>query len=217
MDNRGAKFILSAYRPAGQDAGDARFADVLDQLRRDPMLEQWFRDSVAFDAAMTDKLRAITIPTDLRESILAGVKVSHVSPWNSRLRKCAIAATLILIAVLGSLIWHNTQPAHLAGWQSQALDIVSSLVRNESSFDAQSHNADELLAWLRANHAPGAQTLPQELEKLESVGCKTFFWAGKPVSVICFLRPDGGLIHLVTMNMSGESDRVLNRKPELVQ
>jgi hypothetical protein len=215
VDNREAKFILNAYRPAGQDATDPRFAQALEQARRDPVLERWFSESIALDTAMSEKLRAIEVPPDLRESILAGAKVSR--PLRSPFVKWSVAAALISMAVLGSLIWHETRPAHLAGWQNQALDVVSSLVRNESSFDAQSHNASELVAWLRVNHAPAAQTLPQNLDKLESLGCKTFSWNGKPVSVICFMRPDGGLIHLVAMDTSAESDRELKRQPRVVQ
>jgi hypothetical protein len=206
---------LNAYRPGGQDASNPRFAEALEQARRDPVLERWFSESIAFDTAMSEKLRAIEVPPDLRESILAGAKVSR--PLRSPFIKWAIAAALISMVVLGSLIWHETRPAHLAGWQNQALDVVSSLVRNELSFDAQSHNPGELVAWLRVNHAPAAQTLPQKLDNLESVGCKTFFWAGKPVSVICFMRSDGGLIHLVTMNTSPEFDRKLKRQPRVVQ
>jgi len=217
MDNWEAKFILNAYRPGGQDATDPRFAEALEQARRDPVLERWFSESIAFDTAMTEKLRAMEVPPDLRENILAGVKVSRPLRWSKPFIKWAIAAALSAMAILGSLIWHETRPAHLAGWQNQALDVISSLVRNESSFDAQSHNADELLAWLRVNHAPVAQTLPQNLDKLESLGCKTFSWAGKPVSVICFMRPDGGLIHLVTMSTSVESDLELKRQPRIVQ
>jgi hypothetical protein len=215
MDNREAKFILNAYRPGGQDASDPRFAEALEQARRDPVLERWLSESIAFDAGMTERLLAVEVPPDLRENILAGVKVSR--PLRSPFVKWSIAAALIAMAILGSLIWRETRPAHLAGWQNQALDVVSSLVRNESSFDAQSHNADELLAWLRADHAPAAQTLPQNLGKLESLGCKRFSWGGKPVSVICFVRPDGGLIHLVTMNTSAESDREVKRQPRVVQ
>src|SRR5690348_7512300 len=154
MDNREAKFILSAYRPGGQDASDPRFADALEQARRDPILERWFSESIAFDAAMTEKLRAAELPPNLRETILAGVKASRPLRWSKPFVKWTIAAAVISIAVLGSLIWQETRPAQLAGWQNQALDVVSSLVRNESSFDAQSHNAGELMAWLRANHAP---------------------------------------------------------------
>ncbi len=217
MDNREAKFILSAYRPSGQDANDPRFAEALEQARRDPILQRWFEESVAFDTAMTDKLGAVAAPTDLRENILAGAKVSGVSHWKNRFRKWAIAAVLILSATLGALIWQNTRPAHLVGWQTQALDVISSLVRNESSFDAQSKQPGELIGWLRANHAPAAQKLPDKIDKLSSLGCKTFSWNGIPVSVICFTRPDGGSIHLVTMNASGATDRAHENKPELNQ
>src|SRR5439155_8652590 len=208
-------FILNAYRPGCQDGIDPRFAEALEQARRDPILERWFLDSLAFDAAITEKLRANEVPPDLRENILAGVKVSR--PLSSPFIKWATAAALISMAILGSLIWHETRSTHLAGWQNQALDVVSSLVRHESSFDAQSHNADELLAWLRVNDAPAAQTLPQQLEKLESLGCKTFSWNGIPVSVICFTRPDGGLIHLVATNAVAPIKRTTKGQPELVQ
>jgi hypothetical protein len=215
MDNREAKFILNAFRPGGHDANDSRFAEALEQARRDPILECWFSESIAFDTAMTEKLRAIEVPPDLRENILAGVKLSR--PLRSPFIKWSIAAALISMAILGSLIWYEMRPTYLAGWQSQALDVVASLVKNESSFDAQSHNAGELLAWLRANHAPAAQTLPQNLDKLESVGCKTFSWNGIPISVICFKRQDGGLIHLVTTSASAAPDRVISDEAEFLQ
>jgi len=217
MDNREAKFILSAYRPGGQDASDSRFSEALEQARRDPMLEQWLRDSVTFDAAITERLSAVEPPPDLRENILAGVKVSRVPHWKNRLRKWTIAAALILGATLGSLIWHSARPGHLAGWQNAALGVISSLVRQQSSFDAQSHDTGELLAWLRANHAPAAQKLPDNLAKLSSLGCKTFSWNGTPVSVICFVRKNGELIHLVTINARATVDRTRRQEANLVQ
>jgi hypothetical protein len=214
MDSREAKFVLSAYRPGGQDANDPRFSGALAQMRHDIALEQWFQNSITFDNGVTKKLHAIAVPRDLRDNILAGVKVSR--PVRSPFIKWAIAAALFSIAILSSLIWRETRPAHLTGWQSHALDVISSLVRHKSKFSAQSRSGHELVAWLRANHAPVAHALPRELEKLEGLGCKTFSWNGIPISVICFVRTDGGLIHLVMMNASA-SDRALNRKPELVQ
>jgi len=216
MDNREAKFILSAYRPGGQDASDSRFSEALEQARRDPILEGWFRDSIAFDAAMTEKVRGIDVPSDLRENILAGVKVSRPMRWSKRF-KWAIAGAMILGATLGSLIWHNARSAHLAGWQNAALEVISSLVRNETSFDAQSGNPSELLTWLRTNQAPAAKKLPNDLGKLSSVGCKTFSWNGTPVSVICFVRKNGELIHLVTINARATVDRTRRQETNLVQ
>src|SRR6266487_4837810 len=217
MDNREAKFVLNAYRPGGQDASDPRFADALEQARRDPVLEHWFNESIEFDTAMTGKLCAIAVPPDLRENILAGAKVSRPLRWFKPFVNWAIAAALISMAILGSLIWQETRPRHLAGWQNEALGVISSLVRQESSFDAQSHDAGELLAWLRANHAPAAEKLPDNLAKLSSLGCKTFLWNGNPVSVICFTRPDGRLIHLVTITVSAASERAIKPEANLIQ
>jgi hypothetical protein len=215
MDNREAKFVLSAYRPGGQDASDPRFVEALEQARRDPVLGQWFKESVAFDATMTEKLRAVAVPVDLRDNILAGAKISR--PLRSPFVKWAIAAALISMATIGSLIWHETRAPRLAGWQNHALDVISSLVKGKASFDAQSHNASDLVQWLRANHAPATQKLPDNLGKLASIGCKTFFWDNKRVSVMCFMRPDGGLIHLVAAAATPATDRLTKGGPTLLQ
>jgi hypothetical protein len=228
MDNREAKFILKAYRPGGQDANDPRFAEALEQVRRDPILQRWFDESVAFDAAMTEKLSATPVPSDLRESILTGVKVAcaphpprdgfAVANWQNRWRKWAIAAAVVLSATLGALVWRNTHPAPVAGWQLQALDaILSSIARNESRFDLISPNPADLVKWLRENSAPAGKKLPNDLDRLPSIGCKTFFWRGKPVSLICFTLPEGRAIHLVMTNVSTESDRAIKHKAKVIQ
>jgi hypothetical protein len=218
MDNREAKFILNAYRPGGQDANDPRFAEALEQVRRDPILQRWFDESVAFDAAMTEKLSATPVPGDLRESILAGVKITRVPHWKNRWRKWAIAAAVVLSTTLGVLIWHNTRPAPVAGWQLQALDaILSSIARNESHFDVISSNPADLVKWLRANDAPTGEGLPDNLGNLPTIGCKKFFWHGKPVSLICFNLSDGRAIHLVMTNASTDSDRIIKHKAKVIQ
>jgi len=216
MDNREAKFILNAYRPSGQDASDPVFDEALKQTRRDPILRRWFEESVEFDAAMTEKLSAIAPPVGLRENILAGVKITYFAPWINRFGKLSIAAALLVTATIASLIWHNTRPAQLAGWQTNALSVISSLARNESRFDAQSHSAGDLVNWLRANHAPATEKLPDNINKLTSIGCKASSWNGTPVSVICFMRPDGGLIHLVTTAVTPATASGAKSKPIVV-
>jgi hypothetical protein len=217
MDNREAKFILNAYRPGGQDANSPRFAEALEQVRRDPILQRWFDESVAFDAAMTEKLSTTPVPNDLRESILTGVKVTRAPRWKNRWRKWAIAAAVAFSATLGVLIWHNTRPP-VAGWQLQALDaILASIARNESRFDVISRNPADLVKWLRENSAPAGKKLPNDLDKLPSIGCKTFFWRGKPVSLICFTLPEGRAIHLVMTTVSTDSDRAIKHQAKVIQ
>lgn len=217
MDNSEAKFILNAYRPGGQDASDPRFAEAIEQARRDPVVERWFSESIAFDTVMTEKLRAIEVPTDLRESILAGAKVSRPSRWPKPLFRWAIAAGLLLSAITGSLIVRELARPRLASWQNESLTVISSLVKNQSKFDAEAQNMSDLLNWLQAHHAPVAEKLPRILRESRSIGCKTFLWNGEPVSVICFMRPDGGLVHLVVTNASAASDRARTGEPKLVQ
>lgn len=212
MDNQEAKFILSAYRPGGQDANDPRFSEALEQVRRDPILERWFRESSEFDTTIAQKLSAIEVPAGLRENILAGAKLSR--PSRRVLLKWAMAAAIILGAVVGSLVLRQSTKPHFAGWQREALHTISSLVAGQSQFDAQSHSGADLVAWLQTNRGAAAEKLPKNLETLESLGCKTFLWNGTPVSVICFKRRDGGVIHLV---MAKAADGKLNREPEFAQ
>ena len=76
MNNQEAKFILSAYRPSGEDAARKQFAEALKQVSRDPALANWLADQRAFDQANSDALCSIPVPADLRGNILAGVKIS---------------------------------------------------------------------------------------------------------------------------------------------
>ena len=66
MKNDEAKFILSAYRPDGDDAGDARFAEALAQAEQDPELAPWLQEERRFDSVFCDALGAVPVPPDLR-------------------------------------------------------------------------------------------------------------------------------------------------------
>jgi len=215
MNNHEAQFVLNAYRPNGQDAADPQFSDALAQARRDPMLQQWFTDSIAFDKAITEKLCSVEVPAGLRESILAGGRVSRPAPWLRPLHKLAIAAAILLCAIVGSLI-HEISKPRLAGWQTEALDVISSLVNGKSRFDFQSHDSAQLVAWLADNHAMSPTKIPHRLMGLQSLGCKTFAWNGSDVSVICFVN-DGREVHLVMTKASALANRTLRSEPQMVQ
>lgn len=216
MDNREAKFILSAYRPGGQDADDRRFAEALGQTRDDPALGRWFRDAVVFDTHVAEKLRSLPPPSDLRESILAGIRMSDAIPWRPRFL-WAIAATLIVAAIFGMFVLHERAQTRLSDWQVRALAVVSSLVEGKTTFDARSPNAGELIQWLHDNRAPVAVRLPRPLEALTTIGCKTFFWNDKPVSVICFMGQDGSVVHLIVTDGALDARKAIGAKPSVVQ
>ena len=61
------------------------------------------------------------------------------------------------------------------------------------------------------NH--GALLLHQGREQLDDLRYRHC----SPVSVICFMRPDGGLIHLVTTNAPPSGDYTVRREAKFVQ
>ncbi|CAN5706458.1 hypothetical protein BH20VER1_BH20VER1_19660 [soil metagenome] len=207
MDNKEAKFVLAAYRPGGADASDPQFREALAQMREDPGLTEWFRESVAFDTAVAERLRGASVPAELRETIVVGAKFSSRSPSFSRMRTWAVAAVLLLAAVGAFLFVQNfTRAPSLAGWQTAALEQVTALVKHETKFDAQAGRSAELAGALPPPHAPIALQPPPQLRGLASIGCKTFSWDGRAVSIICFVRADGGLVHLIVIHAPGADD-----------
>lgn len=202
MNNEEAKFILTAYRPGGEDASDPRFREALEQARRDPDLAQWFASERRFDAATSDAICAIPVPANLRQNILAGGKISRPALWRRRPAVFALAAALVIAAAIVGLF---NRPQRLDTWQRDALAVVPKIHTGEAKFDHEADDARVLQQWLEAHHAPSPPAIPVSLATLPTLGCKTMLSAGKPVSIICFKLPSGELVHLVVTDASNLS------------
>ncbi|MEP6821261.1 MAG: hypothetical protein ABI946_02820 [Chthoniobacterales bacterium] len=200
MNNDEAKFILSAYRPGGDDAADARFTDAVAQAERDPELTAWFKSELQFDAAIADALDAVPPPRDLRAKILAGGEASRPRAWSARRTVLALAAGIVLLAALAS-IWLGRAPG-LDGWQRDALAIIPKFGTGAENFDLANNDPEVLRQFLRARNAPAPATLPVALQSLPALGCKTITSSGQAVSIMCFKMHTGDFIHLV---MTGQN------------
>ena len=196
MDNNEAKFILGAYRPGGADAADPAFADALAHARRDPALSAWLKSEQSFDRSISAKLRAVEPPSGLRESILAGAKMSRPAPARgARWRWLGLAAAL-LVAVGAGAVWKGQraepQRDELATWVAR--EIATG--RHNWRFDGSVQTLQNQLS------NPATQlarfSMPLQLEELESAGCRTARFAGRDVFEICFQR-EGHTYHLYIM------------------
>ena len=198
MTNDEAKFMLQGYRPNGQDADNEAFGPALAQAARDPMLHEWFEREQAFDAVIVGKLREIPVPAGLRDSILAGTKLSSPvattkrawwrQPWGIALAAAAAAALLLTGA--------TTRPG-------QAIAVVSGLrsILRVAKLDAtgehpahgkKAYLLGEVGEWLEnPNTQLGAETFPGNLADLKLDGCRTIDIAGREVLEICFRRDTG--------------------------
>jgi hypothetical protein len=198
MTSKDASFLLGSFRPNGADSADPEFSHALAQAARDPALNQWFQDQRQFDSAIAASLQSLPIPADLRSRILTGGRISRINrpaSWRLPRRRWAIAAMLVLFAGLAVQVSLRSRHAS-AQWQNEALTALSGLVSGRENFDATSPRVAELQQWLRANGSPVTGDLPASLRHLASLGCKTVFWHGHPISIICFHGPGGEMVHL---------------------
>jgi len=199
VNNQEARFILSAYRPSGEDASGAQFKAALQQVSRDPGLAHWFADQLTVDAATSEAVCSIPVPADLRGNILAGAKVSRRHLRFVRPELFAMAAAIVLLAVLAGFWTHQSG---LERWQKDALAFVPTLAAGQAQFDHVATDGRTLRQWLQARNAPTPEAMPVGLEALPALGCKTISSGGKPVSIICFRMGGNELVHLVVTDAS---------------
>lgn len=158
-----AKFILSAYRPNGSDAGLPAFGDALRMAAGDPGLEAWFTRSRAYDEAVARKLRQIVPPPGLREAILAGARASDAQ--RSRAPGMAWIAGLAAAAALVIVVFSMKAPARPeTGNAALAAFAINDMVHEKHG--GRGEPASALVAELETKGAriPGADRI--DFEKL---------------------------------------------------
>lgn len=192
MNNDEAKFILAAYRPDGRDASDPRFTEAMAQAERDPELRAWWQRQRAFDAGVAAKLAGVMPPPGLRESILAGGRVSRRRrPWNFPVWLAA-AAVVALLAVAAVTLRPSLRAPSLRDFAAFAMKDITSDYAAHSGFPAG-------LGGVQAQLATAALPLPQgfelSLDELRRHRCRTVSIAGREVFELCFQR-DGAWFHL---------------------
>ena len=212
MSNDEAKFLLHAYRPGGDDAGDPAMAPALEQAKRDPELRAWFAREQAHAAAVAAKLREIAPPPGLREAILMGARVSGRvgGPARARWRQPVWLAAAAAIAVLLSVAaWWRLAPVGGATFEEFAVNFV------ERGFLLQKRGADVagLKTWLAQQRGPLPESLPAEFAGLRALGCRTLQYLGKDVSLVCFER-GGKEFHVFVARREFGSDNPVQVSPQ---
>jgi hypothetical protein len=194
-----AKFILSAFRPGGSDAGNPAFGDALRIAGDDPALGTWFAQSRAHDAAIAGKIGEIAPPAGLREAILAGVRVSGSQKssglgWGWLAGLAAAAAVAIGVFSMRAPLHPDSGTTELASF------AINDMVNERHG--GRGEPAGALVSELQAKGArmPGADQI--DFEKLRDTGCRTLNFAGHDVVEVCFAR-DGALFHLYVTRRDG--------------
>jgi hypothetical protein len=212
MTSDEAKFILSAFRPNGSDAGNDAFCDALRLAGNDPMLGKWFAQSRAHDAAISGKLGQIAPPAGLREAILAGVRVSGSQrssglSWGWIGGLAAAAAVAIGVFSLRAPARPDSGTTELAGF------AINDMVTERHG--GRGEPAQALVSELEANGArmPGADQI--DFEKLRDTGCRTLNFAGHDVIEVCFAR-EGAMFHFYVTRRDGPLGDSVAKGPSFI-
>jgi hypothetical protein len=187
MNTTEAKFILQARRPDGQDDADPRFAEALEQARRDPLLTEWLAREQAFDMVVAGKLRSVQPPAGLREAILAGARMSRPVPFWRRPQVLALAASVAIIVGL-VVAWPAMRPA--VGVDQLALGVMSEM-NSVAHHDAMPRARGALHTLLTDSGTRLAAGIPFDFDLLKASGCRSLRIGGREVLEVCFERTAG--------------------------
>jgi hypothetical protein len=183
MNTQEAKFILQAYRPGGQDAGDPQFAEALQQARLDPELSTWFAAQTAFDAAATRALREVKAPHHLRESIIAGRRVVESGiTWQRPLWWAMAACFLFLLGIAG--LWFVGGSFH--GYLN-AMAAAAETPATAGHLDVVTQDPKQIQGWLADRKVATNYVLPAGLRDTPAMGCRVLTWRGHKVAMLCYM------------------------------
>jgi hypothetical protein len=199
VNSREAKNILAAHRP-GRDSGhDAEIAEALEQVRRDPTLQQWWRQQQAFHSAMEQGFEQIPVPAGLRAQITARTKIIPLSLWQ-RPTTWAAAAALVLLLGLSALLWKPGTPE--GSFQTFRSRMVRT-VQRQYRMDMESADFARIRNFLDTNNAPADFVLPPNLAQLPPMGAGVLSFQGSRVSMVCLNSGAQGTLFLFIADGSG--------------
>lgn len=200
MDRHEAKLRLQAFRVGRDDSEDPVFAEALRLARQDPELSHWLQEQQALNHSLSEKLREIPVPEDLKSNILAAYRVSKKQPRIQRREWLALAALfLVLLIPIGKWLnrIRNEGPVTFDAYQH---DMVKYLSRG-FYLDLATDDPKAIRDWLANEHGFTGYAVPAGLEQYPSIGCRVIRWHSRQSVLICF-DVNGELVHLFVIPVS---------------
>lgn len=200
------KLLLSARRPGGHDDTDPAIAEALARAKANPALSAWADEQQRTDAALALKLLSVQPPDGLRDTILAGGKVSRrgwrawfdQKAWRNFTNSEVIAAAAVALVLAVAIFFGRNEPRD---WQSAGALEVARIENSQRQLDHVVGDISEIRKWLASQTCPAPATLPAQVRGLPIFGCAKMNWREQPMSVVCFDLGGGREVHLVTISL----------------
>ncbi len=201
MRREEAKRHLLLYRPGGAEPLEPETSAALACLEQDPELREWFDEHCAFQQAVRAKFQEISAPPELRDRILADVKVVRPGPWWQR-TEWLIAAAIVFLLGLGTLFLRPGVPDHFSDFRSR---MVRKALR-EYQMDILTNDMTAVRAFMKNRGAPSDYQVPKELKPLALTGAGFLRWRNNPVAMVCFDRGNNQMLFLFVLDRAAVRD-----------
>ena len=211
MNSEESRLILQCRRPCGRDDKDPIISEALAALSGDTALMAAMKREAALDSVISERLRSVEPPADLRRRILIGAKVSRPVRWWQRPVWLAAAAAIAIMVPLTAKYW----PGAVTGGPVFALITLAEFRAattqklQEGPKLQQRGNIDEVRTHLAGRSKGKPVPVPENLCRCPggAIGCEIFEWRGREVTLICFDAGKSGTVHLFTVDASALEDR----------
>lgn len=194
MNREEARLELDATTLRPQDASP----EAREMARKDQELGVWLEKRTAFDESVAEAFQGMSIPPELRASILRAAKGPSPARRHVAWLTSTLAAAAACLAFAWTLLWPGNSA--MAAWESDSLAAVAKVEYGVARLDQKAANFEAVRQLLNARDCPCPNAVPKALAKLRTHGCKQIEVDGRPASLICFELEPGKEAHLVVFN-----------------
>ncbi len=211
---------------ADERAFDGAFAAELSEVSVPATLRDDILDNFDLEVDKHNEVDKVTIgalatiqpPAHLKQEILIGMAASQVQKDESKIIPFAkyaypiAAAAVIAVALFLGSTFSKSGPEVSVALENQRLELLDMIQNHEMSHDYVSDSLLQTVSWGQREHIPMPEALPHSLQGCLTKGCKKLDIEGYEGCLICFATPEAGMVHLVVMDLDGQTES-LNQLP----
>ena len=216
MDIPEAKQLLSAYQSDRDHFSDPHMLEALNKLEKDPELSEWFEHQLTFDRQMKEALSHAPEPAGLKDSILLNYRNSKRRTLIRYVRWVSAAAAVLLVGVGGFLGYVSNYNSKMHEYTTLREGMSHFIAGSYFMLDFIDNDLTKIGNWLEEADSPLYESIPPRLAEKEPLGCKKMDWRGLEVSLVCFHREDGKIIHMFVAERSGFSEEAIAKLDEIL-
>lgn len=187
MDKHQIKLILQASRASGADDDHPCIQEALRAARQDPELAAWLDRERSFDRTMAGHLTGIEPPAELRDSILAGLRLGRRRTWWKVVLPFPLAACLIAAFFFFPGLHQSssgTLSAAGVNFFEQYASLAASQIIEEAQPAFETRCPRATRAWLQDRGVSVPEEMPVRMARLGSRGCSSISGPAGKLAVI---------------------------------